>query len=136
MCQVTVMFPRSSDRNCLDIRLHVSSPKSTVNNTFLKQCAWSWARRAHLVHVHQLGMWEVERGNEQAHTFTLHSVPVQVVRNKPGHKVLASPRPAMEGQSQGLVWIRVANEALYCFQNNRLGQVLPMKLLLKIPRQS
>lgn len=85
---------------------------------------------AHLVHVHQLCMWKVERGNEQAHTLALHPVPVQVVRHHPGHKVFSCARPAMEGESQGFVGFGVVDKALDGFQYHRLGQMLPMELQL------
>lgn len=44
---------------------------------------------AHLVHIHQSCMREVEWGNEQTHTLTLHSITIQVVCHQPGHKVFA-----------------------------------------------
>lgn len=75
-------------------------------------------------------MWEVEWGNEQTDAFALYTIPVQVVRYYPGHKVLACPRPAVKGQSQWFVGLRVFDESLNRFQNHRLGQVLPVELYL------
>ncbi len=77
-----------------------------------------------------LAVREVEWGNEQTHTFTLYTIPVQVVCDYPGHKVLSCSRPAMKGQSQWFVGLRIFDESLNGFQNHRLDQVLPMKFHL------
>lgn len=91
---------------------------------------------AHLVRVHQSGMWEVERGDEQSDTLTLHPVTIQVICDDPGHKVLAGARPAVEGESQWLVGLGVVDETLDGFQNHRLSQVLPVELRLEVRRQT
>lgn len=84
----------------------------------------------HLVRVHQPGVWEVERGDEQTHALALHPVPVQVIGDDPGHEVLASSRPAVEGERQRLVGLWVVDETLNGFEDHRLNQVLPMELRL------
>lgn len=88
---------------------------------------------SHLVRVNQSGVWEMKWGDEQSDTLAFHPVPIQVVRDDPGHKVLASAGPAMEGQRQWLVGLWVLHEALYGFQDHRLGQVLPVEFGLKVP---
>ena len=90
----------------------------------------------HLVRLHQSGVWEVEGGDKQSHTFALHPVAVQVISYYPGHKVLPCTGPTMEGEGQGLVRLWVVNEALDSLQDHGLGQVLPMELLLHILSQT
>lgn len=96
-------------------------------------CASS-ARSApsHLVCVNQSGVWEVKWGNEQSDTLAFHPVAIKVVRNDPGHKVLASAGPAVEGERQRLVGLWVLDEALDGFQDHRLGQVLAVEFGLKV----
>lgn len=91
---------------------------------------------SYLVCVHQSGMWEVERGDEQSDTLTFHPVTIQVICDDPGHKVLAGARPAVERQCQWLVGLWVVDKTLDGFQDHRLSQVLPMELCLKVPRQT
>lgn len=99
---------------------------------FLAQDGHCCAKWAHLVRVHQPGVREVERGDEQTDTLALHPVPVQVISNDPGHKVLACAGPAVEGERQGLVGLRVVDETLDGFQNHGLSQMLPVELRLKV----
>lgn len=107
-------------------------------------CSWNQkansepigALLSHLVRVHQSGVWEVERGDEQTDTLTLYPVPIQVIGDDPGHKVLASAGPAVEGERQWLVRFWVVDKTLDGFQNHRLDQVLPVELRLKVPRQA
>lgn len=87
---------------------------------------------SHLVCVNQSGVWEVKWGDEQPDALAFHPVAIKVVRNDPGHKVLASAGPAVEGERQWLVGLWVLNKALDGFQDHRLGQVLPVKLGLKV----
>lgn len=77
-------------------------------------------------------MREVKRGNEQPDALAFHPVAIQVVRDDPGHKVLASAGPAVEGERQRLVGLWVLDEALDGFQDHRLGQVLPVEFGLKV----
>lgn len=91
---------------------------------------------SYLVCVHQSGMWKVERGDEQTDTLALHPVTVQVIGDDPGHKVLAGAGPAMQGQGQRLVGLRVVDKTLDGFQNHRLSQVLPVELHLKVLGQT
>lgn len=81
-------------------------------------------------------MWEVERGDEEPDTLTLHPVAIQVVCDHSGHKVLAGARPAVEGQGQRLVGLGVVDKTLDGFQDHRLSQVLPVELGLEVPRQT
>lgn len=74
----------------------------------------------------------MKRGNEQSDTLALHPVPIQVVRDDPGHKVLAGAGPAVEGERQRLVGLWVLDEALDGLQDHRLGQVLPMEFGLQV----
>lgn len=99
---------------------------------FLAQDGHRCAKWAHLVRVHQPGVREVERGDEQTDTLALHPVPVQVISNDPGHKVLACAGPAVEGERQGLVGLGVVDETLDGFQNHGLSQMLPVELRLKV----
>lgn len=87
---------------------------------------------SHLICVNQSGVWEVKWGDEQSDTLAFHPVTIQVVRNDPGHKVLASAGPAVEGECQRLVGLWVLDEALDGFQDYRLGQVLPVEFGLKV----
>lgn len=91
---------------------------------------------AYLVRVHQPGVWEVERGNEQSDTLTFHPVAIQVVCDHPGHEVLAGAGPAVERERQRLVGLWIVNKTLDGFQDHRLSQVLPMELRLEVPRQA
>lgn len=91
---------------------------------------------SYLVCVHQSGVWEVERGDEQSDTLTLHPFAIQVICDDPGHKVLAGAGPAVEGEGQRLVGLWVVDKTLDGFQNHRLNQVLPVKLCLKVPCQT
>ncbi len=93
-------------------------------------------RVSYLVRVHQSGVWEMERGDEQSDTLALHPVTIKVVGDDPGHKVLAGAGPAVEGERQRLVGLRVVDKTLDGFQNHRLSQVLPVELRLKVPRQT
>lgn len=86
----------------------------------------------HLVRVHQPGVWEVERGDEQTHALALHPVPVQVISDDPGHEVLASSGPAVEGERQRLVGLWVVDETLDRFEDHRLDQVLAVELCLEV----
>lgn len=96
----------------------------------------SGLRTTHLVRVHQSGVWEVERGDEQSDTLTLHPFTIQVICDDPGHKVLAGAGPAVEGEGQWLVGLWVVDKTLDGFQNHRLNQVLPVQLRFKVPRQT
>lgn len=58
----------------------------------------------HLVQVHVLWVWKMERGNEHLDTVIPQPVLIQVLCQHPCHKVLACARPAVERQSQGLLW--------------------------------
>lgn len=91
---------------------------------------------SHLIGVHQPGVWEVERGDEEPDALALHAVTIQVVRNHSGHEILARPGPAVEGQGQWLVGLRVVDKTLDGFQDHSLSQVLPMELRLEVPRQT
>lgn len=91
---------------------------------------------SHLIGVHQPGVWEVERGDEEPDALALHPVAIQVVRYHSGHKVLACSRPAVEGQGQWLVGLWVVDKTLDGFQDHRLSQVLPVELRLEVLRQS
>lgn len=93
-------------------------------------------RASHLVGVHQPGVREVERGDEEPDTLALHPVAIQVVCDHSGHEVLARARPAVEGQGQWLVGLGVVDETLDGFQDHRLRQVLPVELRLEVPRQT
>lgn len=127
---------------------HLSRRLSSIGwiKTHRTLAACPWHRRAHsvltrlcrshLVRVHQPGVREVERGDEEPDTLALHPVPVKVVGDDPGHKVLARARPAMEGECQWLVGLRVVDETLDGFQNHRLDQVLSVELGLEVPRQT
>lgn len=90
----------------------------------------------YLVRVRQSGMREVERRDEQTDTLTLHPITIQVICDDPGHKVLASAWPAVEGESERLVGLWVVDKTMDGFQNHRLSQMLPMELCLKVPRQA
>lgn len=88
---------------------------------------------SYLVRVHQPGVWEVKRGDEQTDALALYPFPVQIISNDPGHKILASTGPAMEGERQRLVGLWVVDKTLDGFQDHRLNQVLPMELRLEVP---
>lgn len=88
---------------------------------------------SYLVCVHQSGVWEVKGGYEQSDTLAFHPITIQVICDDPGHKVLASAGPAVEGQSQWLVGLWVVDKTLDGFQDHRLSQVLTMELCLKVP---
>lgn len=94
------------------------------------------ANTSHLIGIHQPGVREVERGDEEPHALALHPVPIQVVCDHSGHEVLARPRPAVEGQGQWLVGLWVVDKTLDGFQDHRLSQVLPVELRLEVPRQT
>lgn len=81
-------------------------------------------------------MWEVERGNEQSDALAFHPVSIQVVCDHPGHEVLASAGPAVEGERQRLVGLWIVDKTLDGLQDHRLSQVLPMELCLEVPRQA
>lgn len=81
-------------------------------------------------------MWEVERGDEEPDTLALHPITIEVICDHPGYKVFASAGPAVEGQGQWLVGLWVVDKTLDGFQHHRLSQVLPMKLCLKVMRQT
>lgn len=87
---------------------------------------------SHLVCVNQSDVWEVKWGDEQSDTLAFHPIAIQVVRNDPGHKVLASAGPSVEGERQRLVGLWVLDKALDSFQDHRLGQVLPVEFGLKV----
>lgn len=91
---------------------------------------------SHLIGVHQPGVREVERGDEEPDALALHAVTIQVVGDHPGHEVLARAGPAVEGEGQRLVGLGVVDKALDGFQDHRLSQVLSMELGLKVPRQT
>ena len=82
---------------------------------------------SHLVRVHQSGVWEVERGNEQPHTLALDPVTIQVISNDPGHEVSCLARPAVEGEGERLVGLWVVDKTLDGFQDHGLSQVLPVE---------
>lgn len=79
----------------------------------LTECAGCY-----LVGVHQSGVREVKRGNEEPDTLALHPVAIQVVCDHSGHKVLARARPAVERQGQWLVGLWVVDKTLDGFQDH------------------
>ena len=64
---------------------------------------------------------------KQVDVLTVPASIVQVVRDHTGHKVLARPRPAMERQRQGLLWVGVPKMGSEGLHDDRPHQVLAVQ---------
>lgn len=80
---------------------------------------------AHLVKLNLMIMREMKCGEEKVHKFTLQASFVEVLGDNLADEVLASACPAVQREGQGLLRVRVVDEASQGFQDHFFGQVLP-----------
>lgn len=85
----------------------------------------------HLIQFDLVFVREVQRGQEEVDVFALQPSSVDVLGHDLADKVFARPGPAVQGEGEGLLGVRVVDEARDGFLDDFLGQVLPEELLVQ-----